>query len=291
MIIQKDTPEAPAALIVEGGALRGVFSAGVLDGFLREEFDPFDFYLGVSSGASNLAAFLARMPGRNARIYMDHSLRPAFMNPARFLRGGHLLDLDWLWEVTIREMRLDLKRIYGRGKPFFVVMTDVRAGCAVYRETGPGDLEAVLKASSALPVLYRGFPRIDGRAMADGGLTDAVPAAEAIRRGARRLVVIRSRTRNYVKRGGLSQALMAWCLRGCPALARAVARRAERYNRSVSLLRNPPPGVSVAEVNPPASFRVSRLTRDRDLLQEGYQMGLAAAKDLLTAGEAAFTRG
>lgn len=84
---------------------------------------------------------------------------------------------------------------------------------------------------------------------------------------------------------------MAWCLRGCPALARAVARRAERYNGSVSLLRNPPPGVSVAEVNPPASFRVSRLTRDRDLLQEGYQMGLAAAKDLLTAGEAAFTRG
>lgn len=139
------------------------------------------------------------MPGRNARIYMDHSLRPAFMNPARFLRGGHLLDLDWLWEVTIREMRLDLKRIYGRGKPFFVVMTDVRTGRAVYRETGPGDLEAVLKASSALPVLYRGFPRIDGRAMADGGLTDAVPAAEAIRRGARRLVVIRSRTRDYVK--------------------------------------------------------------------------------------------
>lgn len=291
MIIQKDTPEAPAALIVEGGALRGVFSAGVLDGFLREEFDPFDFYLGVSSGASNLAAFLARMPGRNARIYMDHSLRPAFMNPARFLRGGHLLDLDWLWEVTIREMRLDLKRIYGRGKPFFVVMTDVRTGRAVYRETGPGDLEAVLKASSALPFLYRGFPRIDGRAMADGGLTDAVPAAEAISRGARRLVVIRSRTRDYVKGGGLSQVLMAWCLRGCPALARAVARRAERYNGSVSLLRNPPPSVSVAEVNPPASFRVSRLTRDRDLLQEGYQMGLAAAKDLLTAGEAAFTRG
>lgn len=269
------------ALIVEGGALRGIFSAGVLDGFLRESFNPFDFLIGVSSGASNLAAYLAEMEGRNARIYMDHSLRSEFVNPARFLRGGHLMDLDWLWVVTIRDMRLDRKVIYSKGKPFFAVMTDVAAGKAVYEETRPETLEKVLKASSAMPLLYRGFPVIDGRPMADGGIADALPAGEAIRRGASRLMVLRSRPREYVKGRGLADRFMEWYLRKTPALARTVAGRVDRYNRSVSLIRRPPQGVSVVEVCPPSRFRVSRLSRDRAVLEEGYGMGLAAAGEAI----------
>ena len=119
------------SLIVEGGALRGVFSTGLLDGFLERRFNPFDFYIGVSSGASNIAAYLAEMPGRNAKIYLDYSLRPEFINYPRFLRGGHLLDLDWLWDITIREIRLDLQAIYSRQKNFIAVLSDVqRAGFA-----------------------------------------------------------------------------------------------------------------------------------------------------------------
>lgn len=274
-----------SALIVEGGALRGIFSAGVLDGFLRRSFNPFDFSIGVSSGASNLAAYLAEMEGRNARIYMDHSLRPEFVNPARFLRGGHLMDLDWLWVVTIRDMRLDRKVIYSKGKPFFAVMTDVASGRAVYEETRPDNLEDVLKASSAMPLLYRGFPVIDGRPMADGGIADALPVAEAIRRGASRLMVLRSRSLEYVKGRGLADRFMEWYLRKTPALARTAAGRAVRYNRSVSLIRTPPRGVSVVEVCPPSRFRVSRLSRDRAVLDEGYEMGLAAAGETIRRWE------
>ncbi len=274
-----------SALIVEGGALRGIFSAGVLDGFLRRSFNPFDFSIGVSSGASNLAAYLAEMEGRNARIYMDHSLRPEFVNPARFLRGGHLMDLDWLWVVTIRDMRLNRKVIYSKGKPFFAVMTDVASGRAVYEETRPDNLEDVLKASSAMPLLYRGFPVIDGRPMADGGIADALPVAEAIRRGASRLMVLRSRSLEYVKGRGLSDRFMEWYLRKTPALARTAAGRADRYNRSVSLIRTPPRGVSVVEVCPPSRFRVSRLSRDRAVLDEGYEMGLAAAGETIRRWE------
>ncbi|MEW6335613.1 MAG: patatin-like phospholipase family protein, partial [Thermodesulfobacteriota bacterium] len=79
-----------SALVVEGGALRGVFSAGLLDAFIEARFDPFDLYLGVSSGASNIAAFLARMGGRNYRIYRDYARRREFISIRRFLLGGHL---------------------------------------------------------------------------------------------------------------------------------------------------------------------------------------------------------
>ncbi len=268
-----------SALVVEGGALRGVFSTGLLDGFLEAGFNPFDFYIGVSSGASNLAAYLAEMRERNKKIYMDYSLRPEFISLARFLRGGHLMDLDWLWETTIREIRLDLPVIYSKGKPFIVVLTDVQRGKALYRVTGAQDLEHSLKASSAMPLLYRRFPEIDGRPAADGGLTDALPVGEAIRRGARRVMVVRSRPRDYLKRPGPSDLFLRRNLRRYPLLREAVVTRVQRYNESVALIRKPPEGVSIVEICPPDSFRVSRLSRNGLILQEGYGQGrtLAAA--------------
>lgn len=278
---------APAALVAEGGAMRGVFAAGVLDGFLEAGFNPFDLFLGVSAGAGNLAAYLAEMPGRNYTIFTDYSRRPEFIRLPRFLRGGHLMDLDWLWRITIAEMRLDLRRIYARGRPLIVVLTDVATGHPVYRETCAGDLEAVLKASSALPFVYRGFPRVDGRPMADGGLSDGLPVGAALDRGARKVMVIRSRPRGYRKRTGLLQAALLWRLRPWPRLRATVAARVKRYNAAVALLRLPPPGVIVVEVCPPAAFRPSRLGRDLDTLREGYRQGRAAAVEAMARWHAA----
>ena len=270
-------PSSNTALVVEGGALRGVFSTGLLDGFLEAHFNPFDFYIGVSAGASNLAAYLAEMIGRNRKIYLDYSLRPEFLNAARFLRGGHLMDLDWLWDITIREIRLGLATIYTRGKPFIVVLTDVQTGKAVYKFTNAVDLEHVLKTSSALPLFYRGYPCVDGRPMTDGGVADALPVGEAIRRGARRVMVIRSRHRDYVKRNDPSELVMRWYVRRYPMLQEAMAKRAQRYNESVALIRTPPEGMSVIEMCPPRNFRVSRFSQNRRVLEEGYEQGRALA--------------
>jgi predicted patatin/cPLA2 family phospholipase len=270
-----------SALVVEGGALRGVFSTGLLDGFLEAQFNPFDLFIGVSSGASNLAAYLAGMTGRNKSIYIDYSLRPEFISFPKFLRGRHLLDLDWLWDITIREIRLDLATIYSRKKPFIVVLTDVQTGNAHYTLTGAADLEHVLKASSAMPLLYRGYPEVDGRPMTDGGVADSIPIAEAIRRGARRIMVIRSRHRDYVKRHGLSERFMRWHVRHYPFLQQAMTKRVERYNDSVALIRKPPDGVAIIEICPHGNFRVSRLSQDRMILQEGYEQGRSLASEAI----------
>jgi len=265
------------ALVVEGGALRGVFSTGIMDGFLEKRFNPFDFYVGVSSGASNLAAFLAEMIGRNKRIYTDYSLRPKFIDPVRFLRGGHLMDLDWLWDTTIREIRLDLQRIYTKGKPFIVVLTDVQSGKAVYKETGAQDLEHVLKASSAMPLFYRSHPIVDGRKTTDGGVADAIPIGKAIGLGARRIMVIRSRSGDYLKRRDPFDCLVRWSMRRYPALQQTMTKRVSRYNESVNLIRKPPEGVTIVEICPPKRFRVSRLSQNRSILEEGYNQGRALA--------------
>jgi predicted patatin/cPLA2 family phospholipase len=270
------------ALVVEGGAMRGVFSTGVLDGFLERGFNPFTLYIGVSAGATNLAAYLAEMHGRNRGIYIVLSTRPEFINGIRFLRGGHLMDLDWLWSVTISTMRLDLPRIYSKRRPFVVGLTDVGTGNAVYRETSTHDLEHVLKASSALPFFYRDFPLVDGRPMTDGGVSDPIPVAEAVRRGARRIMVIRSRPFNYQKSCDPTYYCISWFLRKHPLL-RAVVREQNRiYNDAVSLILSPPAGVSIMQVCPSASFRPGRFTRNSDVLQEGYEQGRSAAAEAIS---------
>jgi predicted patatin/cPLA2 family phospholipase len=212
---------------------------------------------------------------------MDYSLRPDFISVPKFIRGGHLLDLDWLWDITIRDIRLDLATIYSRAKPFVVVLTDVQTGDARYKLTGAHDLEHVLKASSAMPLLYRAYPEVEGRPMTDGGVADSIPVGEAIRRGARRIMVIRSRHRDYTKRPGLSEQVMRWHVRRCPLLQQAMTKRAQRYNESVALIRKPPAGVSIIEICPPERFRVSRLSQDRIILQEGYEQGLALAAEAI----------
>jgi predicted patatin/cPLA2 family phospholipase len=275
------------ALVVEGGALRGVFSTGLLDGFLEAHFNPFDLFIGVSSGATNLAAYLAEMIGRNGSIYMDYSLRPEFISFSKFFHGGHLIDLDWLWAVTIREIRLDLATIYSKMKPLIVVLTDVQTGNAVYKVTSAKDLEEVLKASSAVPLLYRNFPKVEGWLMTDGGVADALPVGEAIRRGAHRIMVIRSRHRDYIKRNSLTDYFMRWFLRNYPFLQLAMAKRVWRYNEAVALIRKPPEGISIIEICPPNNFRVSRLSQDPLVLREGYDQGRAVAAEAIALWETA----
>lgn len=209
------------------------------------------------------------MTFRNSRIYIDYLLRPEFIIFTRLFGGVHLLDLDWLWNITIRETRLDLQTIYAKGKPLIVVLTEVQTGEAIYKVTSAHDLEHVLNASSDIPLFCRDYSRVDSRPTADGGVVDAITVGEAIRRGARRIMVIHSRRQNYVKRNGLFDFFMSLCERCYPLLQQAMAKRVRRYNESVALIRKPPDEISIIEVCPPENFHVSRLSQNHLILQEG----------------------
>jgi predicted patatin/cPLA2 family phospholipase len=101
-----------SALVVEGGGMRGIFAAGVLFAFGCEKYDPFDIYIGVSAGACDLASHLAGQNSRNYEVLTTYSSSTDFISFIRFIAGGHLMDLDWLWNTTIRNCRLDLKTLF-----------------------------------------------------------------------------------------------------------------------------------------------------------------------------------
>lgn len=267
------------ALVVEGGAMRGIFSTGVLDAFLENHFNPFQIAVGVSAGATNIASYLAEMFQRNYKVYTDYSTRPDFINWLKFIKGGHLVDLDWLWDLTIKEIRLDLDKILNSKTEFYIGVTKVDTGEPVFLKPAKGDLEEMLKASSAIPVFYRKFVRLNGTDYVDGGLADPIPVYEAYRRGAKKIMVLRSRPQSYTMKSNSQLLLMSKLyLKECPNLLKTIRNRPDKYHQADAFMRQPPEGVRVIEVNPPETLQTKRLTKDVSVLEQdyrtGYEMGL-----------------
>src|SRR5213076_1427748 len=94
------------ALVCEGGGQRGIFTAGVLDEFQRARFNPFQLMLGTSAGEQNLSAFVCGQPGYARRVITRYTTSKLFFDPLRFVRGGNLIDLDWLIDITRSEFPL-----------------------------------------------------------------------------------------------------------------------------------------------------------------------------------------
>lgn len=269
------------ALIVEGGAMRGVFSCGILDHFLASEFSPFDSFWGVSAGASNLAAYLAKMPGRNLKIYLDYSLRKEFISPSQLLRGGDMMNLDWMWNVTLEELGIDKSALKADSRPFFLGVTRQDNGQAEYHLPDIDDLAETMKASSALPVLYRNGVSLNGIQYVDGGVSDALPVAEAIKRGAKKIMVLRSQPASYQKPRGRFSALTKRMLKETPGLIEPMLTREVRYNQTLALINNPPPGIEIIQVCPPETFKLKRLSRSPAPLRHAYELGIEAGKEAI----------
>jgi len=267
-----------AALVVEGGALRSVFSSGVLDGFIEHQFNPFDFYIGVSAGASNLAFYKAGIHGRSFRIFLELIENNDFISYRRFIRGGHLLDLDWLFDSYFDEGILDTGRAFDTQHPLYICMTEVATGMPRYEIATTENYLSLIKASTALPLIYRHFPEIDGEAMADGGVADSIPVKKAISLGAKKIIVVRARHYSYLKKDSLGHRLIRWKTRQHPFLVDAMRERIDIHRQTIDLIRHPPDGVKIIEICPPQSFDIGRFSRNSASLKAGYEEGRQRAE-------------
>ena len=279
------------ALVVEGGAMRGIFATGVMDAFMEADYNPFDLYIGVSAGSTALAAYVANMYQRNYKIFTTYSIGGDFISWKKFFKGGHLVDLDWLWDVTIRDLRLDLEKICEGQREFLVGLTDSETGKAVFLKPDVANLEEITKASSALPIMYRNQIAVDGRIYVDGGIAAPIPVEEAFRQGADRIMVIRSRPKSFeMKIKSINHMVSRSVLRKFPAVIEAIESRPAVYAKSLAFMRRPPSRISILEVNPPEDFGTKRLTQDIDQLNADYELGKAAGRQAMRDFDAMLKR-
>ncbi|MDK2779659.1 MAG: patatin family protein [Pseudomonadota bacterium] len=294
--ISASQPPFPAtsALVVEGGAMRGIFASGVLDGFMQADFNPFDFAIGVSAGATNLSAYVTAQPQRSRDIIMDYATRREFFNPLRGLSGGHLTDVDWLWNYSHDQLPLQTSRL-NQGIPFYAVVSRISDGEPRYIRVTPNNVHAVMIATCALPFAFRKPVILDEVRYVDGGVSDSIPVRKAWEMGARDITVVLSRPLGYRKnenppadsaRGlSLSQRLLQRAVKRMfgedAGLWQTMQERGSEYNESLDFIANPPAGCHIRVIAPPPHFAVGRLTMNHHKLQDGYDMGLNAAVHFL----------
>ncbi|WP_122032343.1 patatin family protein [Aliivibrio sp. EL58] len=276
-----------SALVVEGGAMRGIFASGVLDTFMKKEFMPYDFAIGVSAGASNLIGYLSYAPQRSFDVITKLATHKRFFNPARFARGGDLVDVKWLIEESNRRHPLDSERLFS-SIPMYAAVTNIDSGNADYYQVKESNLNNVLEATTALPIAYKSTPCFSGGCYTDGGVADSIPVKEAYRRGARDITVILSHPLSYEMKPARSPWLMTKLLARYPQIAQAMLVRAENYNQSLEFIRNPPEGTMIRVIAPPEDFAVKRLSMKSPTLIAGYEMGVSAGVDHLSSREGTF---
>lgn len=266
------------ALVVEGGGMRGAFTCGVLDAFLKQAFNPFGLFVGVSSGSTSVANYLSGQIGRNIELYLDHSLRREFIHYGRFLKGGDLLDMQWMWQVVEQESPLDQNTLFQQNPDFYMVLTHAIYGHAEYVRASRNNLLDGLRASSSIPVLTRQPVIVDAEPYFDGGVADALPVQWAARQAnIDHIMVIRTRPQSYFKASSKGDQFLAkYVLKQYPGFAASLSERCERYNQSVAFIRQPASTAPyILEICPPADHKLAnRLCKDRQKLRYSYDVGL-----------------
>ncbi len=261
------------ALVVEGGAMRGIFASGVLDSFLAHDYNPFDFVIGVSAGASNLVGYLAQQPERSFRVITELATRREFFDPLRFLKGGSLVDVKWLIDESNHQFPIDSHKTFNQ-TPFFAAATNIETGRADYYQLTEDNQVKILEATAALPIAYKQTPCFSGECYTDGGVSDSIPVIEAYRRGARDITVILSHPLSYEMHPPKVKWFTKKLFARHPHIARSMLLRARNYNRTLDFIRNFPDDAVIRVIAPPPSFSVKRLTMKKQILESGYKMGL-----------------
>lgn len=264
------------ALVVEGGGMRGAFTSGVLDAFLQQQFNPFDLCVGVSSGSTNLANYLAAQQGRTLQIYLDHSLRSEFIQYGRFFKGGDLLDLKWMWDVVEKEHPLNQSHLFANHPEFYMVLTHAISGEATYIKASKDNILEGLRASSSIPVLTRQAVEVFGEPYFDGGVADALPIHWAAQQNnVSKLMVLRTRPKSYFKVSSKGDQFLAkYMFKQQRGFAQSLLARTQRYNDSVEFVRSTSQP-KILEVCPPDLKNMAgRLSKNKAKIRYSYDVGI-----------------
>lgn len=268
-------------LVLEGGGLRGQYTAGVLDAFLDATLR-FPYLIGVSAGSSIGCSFVSEQRGRNLEIVERFRNDHRYLSWRNYLRTGCLFGMDFIYgEIPHRLVPFDFQTFEKSPTRFVTVCTDCVKGEAVYYDKNADNL-TVLRASASMPYLSRPVAYA-GRWLLDGAIADALPLKKAIAEGYARNVVVLTRPAGYRK---TEEAALAPALfyRPWPRLVEALKTRVRRYNEQLEFIEAEETAGRAFVVRPSQDLGISRTEKDVGKLRELYELGLsdgeAAAKRL-----------
>lgn len=273
-------------LVLEGGALRAIFSSGVCDGLLEGKIMA-DYVVGVSAGIAYGVSYVSRQPRRNLEVVTR------FAPDRRYMGWRNLADknnrsyfgLEFGFSTIPNELvPFDYDAFAAFPGEVEAVVTDLDTGRADYLPVPRRDPQAtVLQASCAMPLLFPVF-RIGGRSYLDGGIADAIPWQRALDKGCDRVIVVLTRPRSYRRRPDHMLELIRRRYRKYPAFVELMEHRAELYNRDRERLFRAEREGKLLVIAPVSTLGVARTERDTEKLRllwaEGYQSAVDRMEEI-----------
>jgi len=264
------------ALVLEGGSLRCMFSAGAVD-LMMEKGIAFDGLFGVSAGALTGVSFVSGQRGRTAEVNLS------FVNDKRYLGFRNLVlhrslfNFDFLFgEVSDTLVPLDREAFQNSPCEFTAVSTNCLTGEPVFSEKSQcGDIYAAIRASASLPLMAP-IVQVDGAPCLDGGVSLSIPYMRALEEGYDKVVVVTTREHGYRKPPVSRPAarVYARAYRRYPELVKALLRTPRRYGAELDQLDRLEAQGRLFVLRPPEPVTVSRAEKDTDKLRALYQQGM-----------------
>lgn len=266
-------------LIMEGGAMRGLFTAGVIDVFMENGIT-FDAAIGVSAGAAFGCNYKSRQPGRVIRYNKRFAKDPRFCSIRSLIKTGDLFGAEFCYHTVPDTLDIfDTKGYLDNPMDFYVVCTDVTTGKPVYinsDEAGTNALE-YFRASASMPIAARPV-EINGKKYLDGGISDSVPIKFFESIGYKKNVIILTRPDGYVKKPSFTTKFIKLLLKEYPLVAKTMENRHNEYNETLSYIKEKETSGDVFVIRPEAPLKIGRVDHNPDKMQKVYDHGRSVAE-------------
>ena len=277
-ILEKED-KMKTGLVLEGGAMRGLFTAGVLDAFLEEGLS-FDGAIGVSAGAAFGCNFKSRQKGRALRYNTRYCRDRRYCSFFSLVTTGDLYGADFCYRRLPMELDpFDWQTYEENPMPFWAVCTDVDSGeaKAFLCEGEKERVMDVFRASASMPLVSRKV-MIDGKEYLDGGVADSIPLKKMEEMGFEKNLVILTQPREYEKKKGKALSLVSARYGKNAGITRAMKHRHEMYNKEKEYVFEREKEGKVFVLAPLKPLPVSRTERDPEKLKLAYKLGYELAR-------------
>lgn len=271
-------------LVLEGGAMRGMFTCGVLDVFMENGIE-FPTAVGVSAGATFGCNFKSKQIGRALRYNLRFSKDKRYGSFHSLFTTGDYYNAEFCYKTLPDELDVfDRKTLAENPMDFFMVVTDIETGLPEYKKLTDGgevDLE-YMRASASMPI-FSNPVHINGRKYLDGGISDSIPLAFMMKNGFLKNVVILTQEREYRKKESKSSFLLKPFLKKYPKVLEKMKNRPSMYNFQKEFVFEQEQEGNVFVICPKEPLGISRIERSPQKLQETYDKGRKLALEILPA--------
>ena len=271
-------------LVLEGGAMRGLFTCGVIDLFMEENI-VFDGAAGISAGATFGCNLKSLQPGRALRYNKKYGKDPRYCSVRSFLKTGDLYGADFCYrELPDILDPFDRKTFRENPMEFYVGATDVITGKPLFHRCTDGGREdmAWIRASASMPIVSRPV-EAGGHLLLDGGIVDPVPYRFMEDIGYDRNVAILTQPKGYRKKKNQAAPAMKLLLLKYPKIAEIMAVRYRIYNQQMEEIEKREKNGTMLVIRPPKALSIARTEGDPEELERVYDIGRETGKRCLDA--------